>query len=144
MDNAKKQERDALPEKGSHAVYGDIRQRILAAKQSVARAVNSSMVMLYWEVGQKIFPACEGKRAEYRKGLLSMLLERLTAEFGKGYTVRNLQVMRQFYEAFPNTHTLCAQLSWSHYRLLVRVTDPKARAFTRRNAQLPALPETDS
>ena len=129
MDNAKKQTRDALPEKESHAIYGDIRQSILAARQAVARTVNSSMVMLYWEIGQKIFLACEGKRAEYGKGLLSMLSERLTAEFGKGYTVRNLQVMRQFYEAFPNTHTLCAQLSWSHYRLLVRVPDPKARAF---------------
>ncbi|MBP5199594.1 MAG: hypothetical protein J6Z82_02950 [Schwartzia sp.] len=129
MDNAKEQERDALQEKESQAVYGDIRQSIITARQSVSRVVNSSMVMLYWEVGQKIDLACSGKRAEYGNGLLSMLSKRLTAEFGKGYTVRNLQVMRQFYEAFPNTHTLCAQLSWSHYRLLVRVADPKARAF---------------
>lgn len=129
MDNTKKQERDALPEKESHAVYGDIRQSILAARQAVARTVNSSMVMLYWEIGQKIFLACEGKRAEYGKGLLSMLSERLTAEFGRVYSRRNLYLMRQFYESFPIVNALRSQLSWTHYRLLMRVQDAKAREY---------------
>jgi hypothetical protein len=51
----------------------------------------------------------------------------LTAEFGKGFTVRNLRAMRQFYLQFPIRHTLRAELSWSHYRSLIRVENPKAR-----------------
>lgn len=115
--------------KESQAVYGEIRQSIIAAKQTVAHAVNSAMVMLYWEVGQKIFLACEGKRAEYGKGLLSMLSERLTAEFGRVYSRRNLYLMRQFYESFPIVNALRSQLSWTHYRLLMRVPDAKAREY---------------
>ena len=53
----------------------------------------------------------------------------MTDEFGKGFTVRNLRHMRQFYLAFPIRNTLCAELSWSHYRLLMRVSDEKARNF---------------
>lgn len=51
----------------------------------------------------------------------------MTADFGKGFTATNLKYMRQFYLTFPNRHTLCDQLSWSHYRLLMRVEDEKAR-----------------
>lgn len=46
-------------------------------------------------------------------------------EFGKGFTERDLRVMRQFYCAFPKRHTLCAELSWSHYRRLLRVNNEK-------------------
>ncbi len=53
----------------------------------------------------------------------------MTADFGKGFTVTNLKYMRQFYLAFPNRHALRDQLSWTHYRLILKVDDPKARAF---------------
>ncbi len=52
-----------------------------------------------------------------------------TTEFGKGYTERNLRAMRQFYLTFPIRHTLCAELSWSHYRLLMQIDDIKRREF---------------
>ena len=77
----------------------------------MAAAVNSAMVTAYWEIGEKIYKACgENDRAEYGKKLLQFLSEHLTAEFGQGYTVRNLRAMRQFYCCFPIRHTLCAEL----------------------------------
>ena len=73
--------------------------------------------------------ACDGKQAEYGKGVLQQVSEKLTAEFGKAYSIRNLQMMRQFYLAFPNANTLCSHLSWSHYRLLMRVNNIEARTY---------------
>ena len=108
--------------------YSAIRETVLNAKNKVYTAINFAMVEAYWEVGREIELAI-GTRAEYGKGLLKFLSDSLTAEFGKGFTVRNLQTMRQFYTAFPITHTLCAQLSWSHYRLLIRITDDERREF---------------
>lgn len=102
----------------------------MAAQHKLTAAVNTTMVEAYWEIGEQIYKACgENDRAEYGKGLLNYLSKQLTAEFGQGYTVRNLRAMRQFYCCFPIRHTLCAELSWSHYRLLMRVPDPKAREF---------------
>ena len=93
-------------------------------------AVNSAMVTAYWEIGEQIYKACgENDRAEYGKKLLQYLSEQLTAEFGQGYTVRYLRAMRQFYCCFPIRHTLCAELGWSHYRLLMRIADEKERTF---------------
>ena len=81
-----------------------------------------------WEIGKQIEEAV-GDRAEYGKGLLQFISQKLTIEFGKGFTVRNLQTMRQFYLVFQNTHTLCAELSWSHYRLLIRIDNDERRIF---------------
>ena len=93
-------------------------------------AVNSAMVIAYWEIGEQIYKACgENDRAEYGKKLLEYLSAQLTSEFGQCFTVRNLRAMRQFYCCFPIRHTLCAELSWSHYRLLMRISDEKIRMF---------------
>ena len=108
--------------------YGKVRETVLTAKNKVYSAVNFAMVEAYWEIGKEINEA-QGDRADYGKQLMQYLSERLTAEFGHGFTVRNLQAMRQFYLAFPNTHTLCAELSWSHYRLLMRIDDNDRRNF---------------
>jgi hypothetical protein len=71
-------------------------------------------------------------RADYGSYLIRYLSERLTEEFGKGFSERNLQWMRQFYEVFPIAHTVCTQLGWSHIRLLMRVPDEKRREFYAR------------
>ncbi len=109
-------------------VYEAIRTALTEARTSVVVAVNTAMVGVYWEIGRQIAAAI-GERAEYGRSLLAYLSERLTAEFGKGFTERNLRAMRQFYEAFPIRHTLRAELSWSHYRLLMRVEESKRREF---------------
>jgi len=88
------------------------------------------MVQAYWEIGEQIYLACgENDRAKYGKGLIKYLSEELTKEFGKGFNERNLRNMRQFYLTFPKRNTLCAELSWSHYRLLMRVDNKERRDF---------------
>ena len=88
------------------------------------------MVTTYWEIGEQIFKACgENDRAEYGKKLLEYLSEQLTAEFGKGFDKSNLRKMRQFYCTFPIRDTLCPELSWSHYRVLMRINDEQERRF---------------
>ena len=110
--------------------YKIIRKSVLYAQSKVYTVVNSAMVQAYWEIGQEIHKACgENDRAGYGKKLLEYLSEQLTKEFGKGFTVTNLRYMRQFYRAFPIRHTLCDELSWSHYRLLMRIKNEKAREF---------------
>ena len=116
-------------EKVSQDIYGEIRQSIIHVQYKVQQAVNTGMVQIYWEIGQQLDKACDGKQAEYGKGVLQQVSEKLTAEFGKAYSVRNLQMMRQFYLAFPNANTLCSHLSWSHYRLLMRVNNIEARTY---------------
>ena len=110
--------------------YAAIRTSIVSAQKRMCSAVNSAMVLAYHEIGQQVFRACgENDRTGYGLNLLQYLEERLTKEFGKGYSVRNLQMMRKFYLAFPNANTLCSELSWSHYRLLMRIPDKEARDF---------------
>ena len=115
------------------AVYQSVRTALETARTKAAAAVNDAMVSAYWEIGRQIVEA-QGDRAEYGQHLMEYLSERLTAEFGKGFTERNLQAMRQFYQAFPIPHTLCAELSWSHYRLIIRIDDPVRRDFYVRSA----------
>lgn len=109
-------------------VYDSVRGTLAAARKRAAVAVNDAMVEAYWEVGRQIAEA-QGDRAEYGKHLVEYLSERLTKEFGSGFNKRNLHYMKQFYLAFPIVNTLCSQLSWSHYRLLMRVEDEEKRMF---------------
>ena len=110
--------------------YNIVRNSVITAQSRIYSAVNTAMVQAYWEIGEQIYLACgENDRAEYGAGLLKYLSEELTAEFGKGYTVRNLQMMRKFYLMYQNANTLCSQLSWSHYRVLMRIPDDKRREW---------------
>ena len=110
--------------------YNSIRNSIVDAQHKLSAAVNSAMVTAYWEIGEQIYKACgENDRAGYGKGLLRFLADNLTAEFGKGFDESNLRKMRQFYSVYPNRDTLCPDLSWSHYRLLMRIADENARTF---------------
>jgi predicted nuclease of restriction endonuclease-like (RecB) superfamily len=111
-------------------IYENIRNEVEKARQKVYAAVNFAMVETYWNIGKQIYEAQgENERAEYGKGLLKFLSEKLTEEFGKGFTATNLKYMRQFYIAFTNRHALSDQLSWTHYRMLLKVEDDKARTF---------------
>ena len=110
----------------SQETYLSIRNSVITAQKRVYSAVNTAMVTAYWEIGEQIYKTCgENDRAEYGKNLLKYLSEKLTAEFGKGYSVQGLRNMRQFYCTFPNRSTLWSELSWSHYRVLMRI----ARGF---------------
>jgi predicted nuclease of restriction endonuclease-like (RecB) superfamily len=121
-------EDDVYPTK--HTVYDNIRAALITARQKTYSAVNVAMVEAYWDIGRQIMEAQDNSpRAEYGAGLIKFLAERLTAEFGKGFTETNLKYMRQFYAVFPIRHTLCDQLSWSHYRLLMKIGNTERREF---------------
>jgi hypothetical protein len=105
-----------------NSLYESIRNTVAEAQQKVYATVNFVMVETYWNVGKQIYEAQgENERAEYGAGLLKFLSKKLTEEFGKGFTVTNLRYMRQFYISFPNYHALRDKLSWTHYRMLLKV-----------------------
>ena len=112
------------------STYLSARRYVIDAQAKIYKAVNSAMVTAYWNIGKLIYEACgKSERAVYGKQLMQYLSEKLTAEFGEGFCLANIKNMRQFYLAFPNSYTLCSELSWSHYRLLMRVSDEQARTF---------------
>lgn len=87
------------------------------------QAVNSAMVQTYWEIGRLIVEDEQNgrARAEYGKEVLQGLSRSLRDEFGKGFDVRNLRNMRSFYLAVPNRNAVRTELSWTHYRTLLRL-----------------------
>ena len=115
-------------EKSDEQIYVSVRETLESAHGKVERAVNSAMVEAYWEIGRQIVEAT-GERAEYGKHLVRYLAERLTAEYGNQCGERNLRYMAQFYRAFPIVNALRSQLSWTHYRRLMRIPDQEQREF---------------
>ncbi len=110
--------------------YKEIRSYIIDARKQIYKAVNFSMVEAYWNIGKKIYEVCgENDRAAYGKQVLKDISKKLTVEFGKGFDTSNLSNMKQFYVSYANYDTVCHELSWSHYRLLIRVKDDNARTF---------------
>lgn len=110
-------------------LFKQIHIMISEARKQVQQSVNQVMVKTYWKVGQLIVEhEQEGShKAQYGKETLKKLAKQLTAEFGKGFDSSNLRRMRQFYLVFPNCDTVSHKLSWSHYRHLIRIENPKAR-----------------
>ena len=115
----------------SGQLFAEIRQILIGARQTAYKAVNFAMVTAYWNIGRLIVEDEQqgSTRAEYGKAVLADLSVRLTEEFGKGFTEANLRNMRQFYQCFPNCYALRSELTWTHYRLLIRVQDEDARQW---------------
>lgn len=118
---------EAVPAELLEALRGLIQQ----GQQRALRAVNMVQVQTCWENGHHIVEFEQGgeARATYGKRLLPRLAERLTREFGKGFDASNLRYMRLFYQAFPIRDALRHELSWTHYRTLLRVSDNRARQW---------------
>ncbi len=125
-----------LPTSGN--ITSDIRAILSEARKSVARAINTTMTAAYWLIGKRIVEEEQNgaDRAAYGENLLRNLSKELTSEFGNGFSYANLYNMRQFYLTYNNEifYTLCIKLPWSHNRLIMRVTDPKAREWYLREA----------
>lgn len=112
------------------AFYDKVRDVFEQARQVVRTTANFAMVKAYWLVGKMIVERQGGvAKATYGDGLIDELSKRLTKEFGAGFTRVNLFNMRRFFLSFPKVHTLCEQLSWSHYRLLISVENEEARQY---------------
>jgi len=116
---------------GIQQTYQRIRSILSEARAGAYRAINAAMVAAYWEIGRVIIEEEQQgqQRAGYGKGLLVELSQRLSTEFGRGFDRTNLQQMRAFYLDYPIRDALRPELSWTHYRLLLRVDKPEARAF---------------
>ena len=114
----------------SSPLFAEIRQILINARKTAYKAVNFAMVTAYWNIGRLIVEDEQqgNTRAEYGKAVLADLSVRLTEEFGKGFTEANLRNMRQFYLFFPNCYALRSELTWTHYRLLIRVQN-EAHAY---------------
>lgn len=117
----------------TNGLYTQVAELIQAARNNVVRTVNQTMVNTYFEIGRMIVEdEQKGKeRAEYGKQVLKELSMKLTDNFGKGFSVDNLQNMRQFYMNYSNYETLSRNfsLSWSHYLKLMRIIDIDERRF---------------
>lgn len=110
--------------------YKQVSSILNAARDKAYTAVNFAMVEAYWDIGKSIVDEQGGEeRAKYGEALLKALAIRLTKDFGKGFEARELRKMRQFYLAFPIRDSLRPELSWTHYRRLIRIPDPEARTW---------------
>jgi predicted nuclease of restriction endonuclease-like (RecB) superfamily len=126
--NEKNEIQQIISAEPENQVYESIRTALADARAKSLSAINTAMVAAYWEIGREIAEVV-GDRAEYGKQLLQFLSDKLSVEFGKGFTVRNLRNMRQFYQTFPIRHALRAELSWTHYRQLMKIDEPNRLEF---------------
>ncbi|CAM3775457.1 PDDEXK nuclease domain-containing protein [Sphingobacterium prati] len=112
-------------------LVSDIKAIIAQSKDNAIRAVDHQRTLMYWHIGKRIFEQeQEGKdRADYGKYLTKYLAEALEPEFGSGFSRRQIELFRQFYRVFPIANALRSQLSWTQYRLLMRLDLDEQREF---------------
>jgi predicted nuclease of restriction endonuclease-like (RecB) superfamily len=114
-------------------LLSDIRQLIEASRQELTVTVNSSLTMLYWQIGQRIHSeVLQGERAGYGEQIVLLLARQLEAEYGRGFSNKSLRHMLRFSEVYPDIQivsTLSRQLAWSHFLDLIYLKDPLQRDF---------------
>jgi predicted nuclease of restriction endonuclease-like (RecB) superfamily len=132
---------ESAPAETANDLLGRIVSIMDGARGHVVRTVNQTMITAYWHIGREVVEALQrgNERAAYGRALIGRLAEQLTARYGKGFSATNLAYFRQFYLAYrdrilhPAGGELAAafnpNLTWSHYRALMRVADPAARSF---------------
>ncbi|SKB87821.1 Predicted nuclease of restriction endonuclease-like (RecB) superfamily, DUF1016 family [Soonwooa buanensis] len=115
----------------SNNLIQDIKHLIAQSRERAVRAVDFQRTVLYWHIGERIFnEEQQGKeRADYGNYVIKYLSEQLQPEFGSGFSYRNLHWYRQFYRTFPIVNSLRSQLSWTHYRLLLRLENEDKRDY---------------
>lgn len=120
----------------SGSLITEIKAVLEAARQNVALQVNHELLTAYWNIGRIIIEHEQGSkgRAEYGTKALRELSKALTAEFGKGFSVSNIQFMRRFYQTYQIQQTPSVELSWSHYCELLSISDESKRSFYEKEA----------
>ena len=110
---------------------GEIKQIIDSARANAVRSVDLCRVQMYWNIGKRIFEKeQQGKeRADYGSYLIKNLSKRITPDYGSGFSVRQLEMCRQFYRTYPIANTVCSQLNWSQYKLLIAIPDTDKRKY---------------
>lgn len=119
---------------GFPQLLADVRAIIVGSRRSVYAGINAVQIDHNWNIGRRIVEEEQGgkRKAEYGKGTIAKLSAHLCAEFGEGYSERNLRDFRAFYSIFPDQEiwrTRAPNLSWSHFRLIMRVESPVAREW---------------
>lgn len=110
--------------------FESIKELVINSRSKVYSVVNTEMLNLYWNIGKMILEIQNGEeRADYGDLVIDRLSEKLTREFEKGFSARNLRRMRNFYVCFPIWTTVSSKLSWSHYVELIKVDDENKRNF---------------
>lgn len=109
----------------------EIKDIISQSRNNAIRSVDYCRVQMYWSIGKRILEEeQQGKeRADYGTYLLKNLSKELIPEYGSGFSVRQLELCRQFYREYPNANTLCSQLNWSQYKLLISISDIDKRLY---------------
>ncbi len=117
--------------KNTATLTQDIKTLISTSRETAIRAVDTQRVILYWNIGRRIVEELQdGKdRADYGKQIIKTLSLDLEPVYGSGYSYRQLYLFVQFYKAFPIVNTVCSQLNWSQYKLLIRIEDKDKREF---------------
>jgi predicted nuclease of restriction endonuclease-like (RecB) superfamily len=114
-------------------LLGDLRGLIDSARDQAARALNAGLVLLYWGVGERIRREILGEqRAAYGEQIVATVSVQLTAEYGRGFSRRNVFHMIRLAEVYPDAQivqTLSAQLGWSHFLEILPMNDPLKRDF---------------
>ena len=106
------------------SLFDNIKDMVINSRNRVYSAVNTEMLNLYWNIGKTIMEIQKGdERATYGDAVLDKLSQKLTNEFGKGFSKRNLERMRKFYIYFPIATTVSTQLSWSHYLEVIKIEE---------------------
>ena len=114
----------------SKEFYDDIKKIINESRNNVRNYVNTTILIAYWNIGKKIVEFQGGKdKSKYGDRILIDLSKQLTYDFGKGYDTSNLRRMRQFYLLFPICASVRHELSWTHYKLIITIENPKIREF---------------
>jgi hypothetical protein len=118
--------------RANRALLGELRAMIVQAREGVARAA-SALTTLYWQIGRRVrADILRHERAAYGQEIVSALGRQLSAEFGRGFGVRNLFRMVRFAEAFPDEHivsVLRTLLGWTHFLQIIALDDPLKRDF---------------
>ena len=110
--------------------YENIKNLIKESRKHVVTYVNTTMLFTYWNIGKMIVEEQGGSsKAKYGDKLIAELSKQMTFDFGKGFDERNLRKIRQFYLMYPNWDSVRPELTWTHYRTLIRVEEEHIRNF---------------
>ena len=120
-----------MPNNIMNPLVNEIKTILDLARNNVARVINKELLMSYWKIGEIIirYEQNDSIRAEYGEKTLKQLSKELTKEFGRGFSVSNLQFMRRLYLEYQIQQTVSVKLSWSHYCELLSISDKDKRSF---------------
>ena len=115
-------------------IYKDIKEKIITARGKMLKQIDTTMVEVYWYVGKITYELFNKTESNYGKKLIDILSDKLTNEFGSGFSPASIRRMRRFYDTYPNWSTVSIKLSWAHFQELIRIDRKEEREFYENEA----------